>query len=335
MRVIKSTICIFKKCVLKIFIFLSLFFITSCNKEKIEILSFKTTSIEIPDELSRAGAFYFSIGNKGFVGCGRNDTAVLNDVWEFDSETTKWGKKSNFIGIARVGAVATSCNGKAYAGLGYAPQLGDLQPQSYLRDFYEYVPETDSWKQLADYPTSFTDFCIIFSSNNKIFVSTGFDGTNFDNRTWMYDPTLNSWKEVGSIPIARVNAVCIENSRIFAGTGFYGNKNDWYEFDTIRNTWNEKSSMPDKGRLSAYSLVIQDKVFVAGGRHWGGDGDKRKDLSTIYQYHIENNSWTKAGDLPEIAREKAISFKFQNIAYFGLGENDSGLLPNFWKIEIE
>jgi N-acetylneuraminic acid mutarotase len=55
----------------------------------------------------------------------------------------------------------------------------------------------------------------------------------------------------------------------------------------------------------------------------------------IYQYNISNNSWSKAGNLPEIAREKAVSFNFNNEVYFGLGENDSGLLSNFWKIKIE
>jgi N-acetylneuraminic acid mutarotase len=313
------------------------FLLLSCSKENVEIIPFKFTAIETPVELARASAFCFTIGNKGFVGCGRNNDSTLSDFWEFNPDSSRWIKKSNFIGIARVSAVATVLNGKAYVGLGYSPQIGWLESQCYLKDFYEYSPETDKWKSLADFPSKQSDACIAFSCNNKVFVATGFDSESFGNCTWLYDPLSNTWKEVGQMDVARANAICVDNGRIFAGLGYNSNLNvtDWYEFDTINYNWNARKSMPDNGRLVAMNFIINGKVFVAGGRHWGGDCDPRADITSIYQYNASNDSWSKSGNNKNFARERAISFSFNNEAYFGLGENDLGLLSDFWKIELE
>ncbi len=312
-------------------------FATSCepNNNNIEILNFSV--IHSSNELARSSSFYCVLGSKGYVGTGRNTyNTQLKDFWAFDLQNLQWERKADFSGISRVKAVAVACNGKIYAGLGYSIELGNLQPQSYLKDFYVYTPDSNSWKRLTDYPNSFTDACFAFSCNNKVFISTGFDGVSFSKQTWMFDPITNTWTSVGNFsggPITE--AMCIDNGRIFAGTGFPFNRNDWHEFDTITFKWKKHTSMPDKGRIKSLGFVINEKMFIAGGRHWGGDGDARQTLKTIFLYEPENDSWVKAGDLPDYGTENGVSFSFGNKAFIGFGENDWGAVNNFWQITID
>jgi N-acetylneuraminic acid mutarotase len=321
---------------MKVLLFCAVFFLlVSCEKEKVDLVDFTISSIEVPSELKRATSFCFVLDNKAYVGCGRNEDTVLNDFWEFDPENLQWARKNNFPGIARVGAIASSCNGKAYVGLGYVPNGDPYVIKNYLKDFYEYSVATDSWKRLADFPAAHSNSCFAFSCNDKIFVSSGFDSQSFGNETWMYDPAKDLWTEVGAMKEKRANALSVDNGRIFAGLGYNGNLNDWYEFDTLQYVWASRAPMPDKGRMSAISFVLNDKIFVAGGRHWGGDGAARGVISKVYQYHYESNSWTKSGDHFSFAREKAVCFSFKNRAFYGLGENESGLKSDFYKIELK
>ena len=68
----------------------------------------------------------FSIGNKGYVGCGFDFLSYFNDFWEYDPALNSWSQKASFGGLGRFAAVGFSMNNKGYLGTG-----GDLNGNFY------------------------------------------------------------------------------------------------------------------------------------------------------------------------------------------------------------
>src|SRR6185295_18974840 len=63
--------------------------------------------------------FSFSIGSKGYVGCGQDTNGnVLSDFWEYDPSSNTWAQKADFGGAPRWTATGFSIGNKGYAGLG-------------------------------------------------------------------------------------------------------------------------------------------------------------------------------------------------------------------------
>ena len=67
--------------------------------------------------VTRAAAFAFSIGNKGYVGGGLNflSGGAQQDFWQYDPATNTWTQKADLGGGVRSAAVAFSNGGKGYA----------------------------------------------------------------------------------------------------------------------------------------------------------------------------------------------------------------------------
>jgi peptidoglycan hydrolase-like protein with peptidoglycan-binding domain len=89
---------------------------------------------------NRFHAVGFSIGNKGYVGTGRESAypGILyhKDFWEYDPITDSWARKLDFGGKPRLGAVGFSIGGRGYLGTG---QGVEGQANNYI-DFWEYCP---------------------------------------------------------------------------------------------------------------------------------------------------------------------------------------------------
>ncbi|MBK6484808.1 MAG: T9SS type A sorting domain-containing protein [Chitinophagaceae bacterium] len=86
---------------------------------------------------ARRGAVGFSIGSKGYLGTGYNNSIKYKDFWEYDPVTDTWSQKSDFGGTARHGAVGFSIGNKGFLGTG---QEG-YPDYNVIKDFWEYIPE--------------------------------------------------------------------------------------------------------------------------------------------------------------------------------------------------
>lgn len=69
---------------------------------------------DVPDN-GRTDAIAFVIGNKGYMGLGRNiQGAFTQDIWEYDPSTNVWTRKGDFPGGPRAEATSFVLNGKMY-----------------------------------------------------------------------------------------------------------------------------------------------------------------------------------------------------------------------------
>ena len=68
---------------------------------------------------ARYGAVGFSIGSKGYIGTGSDDSSLrYKDFWEYDPAANTWTQKADFGGTARDCAVGFSIGSKGYIGTG-------------------------------------------------------------------------------------------------------------------------------------------------------------------------------------------------------------------------
>ena len=167
---------------------------------------------------ARGFAVGFSIGMKGYIGCGmgfpdfwewdqptntwtqKSTCPVnrqqgvgfaingkgyistgdnLNDLWQFDPVLNSWVQKANLPGPGRVDATAFVICDKGYLGSGGDGPL--------MNDFYEYDPVTDTWIQKANTPGGLRDDCPSFSIGQKGYFGLGDNGV-YQTDFWEYTP---------------------------------------------------------------------------------------------------------------------------------------------------
>src|ERR1041385_2556645 len=62
--------------------------------------------------------FTFSIGQRGYLGCGWNGVTMYQDFWEYDPGSNTWSQKANYPFGPRLSAFGFSIGNKGYAGCG-------------------------------------------------------------------------------------------------------------------------------------------------------------------------------------------------------------------------
>jgi len=316
-------------------------FFVSCNQPADS--PYPTITFEKKTALphGRASAVAFVIDGKGYVALGRSEvrSGSLNDCWQYDPALDSWTEKAAYPGLARVKAMAAVVNGQAYVGLGFNISLGVYNDSACLKDFWMYDPITDVWTKKADFPSNFTDACAGFVFNNSIYVTSGFNGANFNNELWKFIPVqgeTGSWVKLNDFsgPPRAGGIACASSEHIFFGTGYRTiNENDWWEYFPATDNWIKRKAMPDNGRENAVSLIINDRIFVATGRHFGGNLTGGHVKSDVLEYDPVRNVWYVRGNIPGGERENAITFTINGKGYIGFGENDTEVLNDLWSFE--
>jgi N-acetylneuraminic acid mutarotase len=313
--------------------------LSSCNDDKVldgtpfDYIK-KTT---IPGE-GRACAVAFAIDDKGYVALGRNSAGSLNDCWQYDPTADKWTKKSNYPGTARVKAIAAVVNGNAYVGLGYCQEIGPTSnPSAYLPDFWMYDPVADKWTRKADFPSKYTDGCACFVYNEEIYVGNGYDGSTSSSLFWKYIPSQDKWISLNKFPGTKrqIAVGCTGLNHCYFGTGFAGYSfSDWWEYFPATDSWQKREALPGHGRQNTLAFAVGDRYFVATGRYWKGSVTPNQYLrADVKEYDPNQNRWIDRGEIPNGERENGIAFTINGTVYLGLGEDDNGLVNNFWSFK--
>jgi N-acetylneuraminic acid mutarotase len=215
----------------------------------------------------RDQAVGFSIDGKGYIGTGISDTySFLKDFWEYDAAANSWDQKADFGGTARYAAVGFSIGSRGFIGTGFD---GVAFP-NVTKDFWEYIPATDTWIQINPLPAAKRSGAVGFSIGNKGYVGTGYDNmTNYLKDFWEYDPVAIAWMQKADFAgTARFYDVGFSiGSKGYIGTGYDGNgsKKDFWEYDTTLNQWFQKSDLAGVERNSGVGFSIGNKGYVGTG----------------------------------------------------------------------
>lgn len=275
----------------------------------------------------------FAWGNTVYIVCGRlANGRYTNTMMTYNAATDTWQAEIATPLAARANGIACTNSHAAYVGLGY--NKGSIyEESSYLRDFWRYDPTTNTWTQLADFPSKKTDAAFAFADDEHVWVGYGFNG--FGNELWAYSIADNTWEEVprdGERPERRMSMVAATcQGRYFAGTGFlYHGRNDFWEYVPSSNKWERKASVPGSGRHNAACAATTQAVWVMGGWHYGDSLTTGYHFQDILRYAPKTDSWERCGTIPCGPTENGVACSIGDRVYFGFGESNKYELYPYW-----
>ena len=179
---------------------------------------------------------------------------------------------------------------------------------------------------------------VSFTIGTRVFVGTGFDGTNRLKDFWEFDAAQNTWLSRAELPgVGRNSAVAFTaNGKGYVGTGLDGAGNrlkDFWEYDPATNIWTSIADFPAESpyRYGAVALSLNNKGYVGagyGGNAATGGGNNLKDW-----WSYNGTGWTKEQSIGGDKRLYAFSFVINGIGYVGGGNNNGTLPYDFWAFD--
>ena len=267
-----------------------------------------------------SGAFYFSIGNKGYAGLG--------NFWQYDPVLDVWTQIASFPGASnRFFGINFSVGGKGYVGLGNNSNM--------LNDIWQYDPISNSWTQMGNFPPGGRTAALGFSVGNKGYVFSGYNNSTEFNDLWEYDPTNDTWTQKTSFPgVGREFCVGFGiGNKGYAGFGeSQGNSvSGFAEFDPVTNTWTTKSSCCPWSTYDHVTFSAGCFGYFGTGQFVTGGGGLLQDF---YQYDPSADTWTQEANFGGVGREAAFGFGIGGYAYIGGGQaccGTGGMVTDFWQ----
>ncbi|HKZ67707.1 MAG TPA: T9SS type A sorting domain-containing protein [Chitinophagaceae bacterium] len=244
-----------------------------------------------------------------------------------------WTQKSSLPDSAREYAIGFSINNKGYVG------TGNKDGGNYLWDFWEYTPVPDVWTRKADFTPGIDSVgrrsASGFGIGNKGYIGPGVgqdtipptQGDTMYNDFWEYNVSTNLWTQKTILPmVGRQYYVAFSiNGKGYIGTGETGGfsgvlLNDFWEYDTITDTWTQKASFGGTARYLAVGFSLLGKGYIGTGL------DASNYRNDFWEYDPVVNNWIQKASLPiGVSRSAAIAFSIETIGrgYIGLGGGSS------------
>lgn len=172
-----------------------------------------------------------------------------------------------------------------------------------------YDPNTNQWTNGAPLPYDL-DHAPSVVYNGKIYVIGGFLQDKITtNKVLIYDPITNEWAEGTPLPEPRCCHVAeVVNGTIYAISGLDYDHHPVatnYAYNIENDTWVTKAPMPDKNgpKHHAASAVIDDKIYVLGGRLFGNGvaneiNDALTNLDDNMIYDPKTDKWSSMDPMP-------------------------------------
>jgi len=291
-----------------------------------------------PIPSGRACATAFVADGEAYVFAGRDSLQqALNDLWRYSPETNSWTSMGETPLAPRVNATACTLDGKVYVGMGF--NGGYQNTDSYMRDWWEYTPATDTWRRLADYPNSCTDRAVCFTAQGAIYAGYGFY-EKYTRDMFRYDVAADRWDSIdvhaGMFdfpPRSFGGTGCTCRERHFMGSGYYRHSLNWWGELVDGTHWEEQTPVPGKTRTLASCTATADYIYLSGGLHYGGVNTTGDVLQDIRRYDPQTDTWLLAAILPQGIYNHC-SFTIGNKVFIGPGEGpDEKIIPAIYWFE--
>jgi len=278
----------------------------------------------------RSDAADFSIGQKGYFGCG-NDTnyKMNNDFWEWDQSTNTWTQKASLPGLPRKSQASFSIGTKGYlcVGVDSTPNL--------TNEVWEWDQTTNTWTQKSDFPGPCRAFSVGFSIGSKGYLGTGEGCGGNQKDFWEYDPASDTWTQKADFGgLARYDAQGFSiGNKGYIGGGIRDIGPpfwmiDFWEYDPVMDTWTQKANLPEF-RCNAAGFSIGNSGYFCTGVN---DISRLNDL---IEWDQSKNIWTHKASLPANTRIVPIGFSIGNQGYVGMGVYAQTCLNDFWEYTPE
>lgn len=140
------------------------------------------------DGKSRGGAAYFQIGDVGYIfGGGNGKVKLMRSLYSYDlkgnSFTAIFSDETTTGPSARRDATGFAVGGKGFVTCGFD------ENQNYLKDTWEYSPDTKTWTQVDDFPGNARYGAVSFTIGNYAYVGCGYNDDGSLKDFYKYDPS--------------------------------------------------------------------------------------------------------------------------------------------------
>lgn len=125
----------------------------------------------------------FEINGKIYIGTGATNNDLTKEFWCYDPDNDSWTQLPDFPSKARCFSVGFSINGKGYIGLG-STEDWYIKTSNSLNDIWEFDPDDNSWKEVANFPGGGRSGAASVILNNKAYICFG----NLKNDLWEFEP---------------------------------------------------------------------------------------------------------------------------------------------------
>ena len=278
----------------------------------------------------------FAIDGIGYLVAGADANSVsMKDFYAYDPMSDTWTQKADFPGQSRGFSYAVASETKGYLGFGYSndPNTG---ADEYLKDLWEYDPQTDTWTELASCPGSARIHPAMIYLDGKIYMGCGGNVFGDLGDWWEYDIDTDTWTPRASFPGPNRHHPYYFAIGDYAYVGFgHSGPNiydDMYRYDPVGNIWSQMASLPDQGRVAGTQFTYGGKGYLLSGQ-----GETHQNLPTgeFWEYDPIANDWTELTAHPGGGRWAPGSFVINGGVYFMCGESNSGNEKDLMRYQIE
>lgn len=179
------------------------------------------------------------------------------------------------------------------------------------------------WEPTISFPGTPRDDATYFKIGSKHYIGTGREvGFGYTSDFYFFDETTLSWGNASPLTVGneRQYASSIAwngKGYLFGGVNCAGVfQNDFWNYDPLTNSWTELDSLPSSGRAGMVHFVLQDTLYVAGGRN------ESEILDEVWAFNFITQTWSQKNSLPTNGIWRGIAFQYQENAYIGLGKNN-------------
>ena len=211
-----------------------------------------------------------------------------------------WAQVSDFPGVHRDDGTAFTIGDTAYFGTGISPWF------TTQKDFYGLDLSTDEWFTIASLPDGKErQYAVSFADEQKGFVFGGYNGNDFLNDLWKYNPVTNSWVEMTSLPgSGRSGSTCfVLNDTAYIIGGKTANEiaiDEVWAYAIGSDSWIQKNNLTFGNRWRASATQTDTKGYLMFGRdevdHFHNE---------LLEYSPATDTWTQVSNFPIIGRSHA------------------------------
>lgn len=241
------------------------------NTDEFEMFSFDGNKWEKKNDIPFKMLYSsksFSVNGMGYILplYSKINGVFSNAFWEYNPNTDKWTKLSDFKGKARDRGIVFNTDNKAYYGLGMGENF------KYLNDIWEFNASTKNWIQKNDFPyySSFfgNEGKTLGSVDNSIYLniygtpnyysveynssSDSWTKKNIPNFAYIIEPN-NYNKEIIGVDITKVSL------------GFKIPEMSLSKFNKETFSFQSFKTCPGSPRIDPVCFIIKNKIFVGLG----------------------------------------------------------------------
>ena len=271
---------------------------------------------------------------------GYDGDDYLSDFYVMDINSGYWEAKQNFPGLAARAGDSFQHQWQGVCGLGYNRD----EDEEELGDFWEYDPETNTWKQVSSFGGTARYNAIGFSIGSKGYIGTGYDGDGYNSDFWEYDPTADLWKEIKSYPGEKIEGglamVVGGKAYLCAGRNNGLFNTDFWEFDPSGSDimWTKRSPDDDEAyyddfkaavsRYDAVTFTVEDKAYIMGGSH-----RRAATNGSVYEFDATTSMWDERTSFEGSPRSLAVAYVLEGRAFVATGQNASSRYDDVWEFK--